>query len=180
MQPLCLVEPSLFLVLTGPSGSPEPRRELDRLRTACAKPSGEQPLWAPEPVFSSFRGSPAQVRAHVRDVVEPALVGGTPVVLEGGWWPEHSGDSVAEAITAGMTAWGSCCPTLTVVFPHDGEDSLSRLTAWAGPAAAALQPAHEAYLSLQVFDALARRGLYRANGWLHSRHSGTTHQGSRA
>lgn len=166
MKPLCSVDPSLFLVLTGPSESPEPRRELERFRAACCQPAGQQPLWAPEPVLTSFHGTPEAVREHMLAVVEPALARGVPVVLEGGWWPEHRDDSRADAIVAGATAWGVRCPTLTVVFPHDGCGRLRRLATWAGPAAVALHPGHEAALSLQIFQALSHRGLYHANGWL--------------
>lgn len=121
-------------------------RELTRWREGQARLDGP-PMFEPAPVLLTAPASPADAEAQVEQVVRPALADGSTVVLDAGasWSRVHQ-------------------PDLLLIWPDsDGrhEATLHDL-AREQPDVVLLRSGSTAEQSLQVFDAMLRRGLY---GW---------------
>ena len=131
-----------------------------RWRQAPARPDGA-PLFTPDPrVVAAPRELDALAAQHA-DVVVPAALSGRPVLVDGGPWRcldligTRDPDALVDAVDR---VYGPCAPDVLAVFPPHARalrracERLPDLVLLRGGSAPAL--------SLSLFDALLRRGLY--------------------
>lgn len=142
--PLILVG-GAWIVFAGPDPAAT-ARELTRWREGQARTDGP-PMFEPAPLLLTAPASADDAEVQLEQVVLPALADGSTVVLDAAarWDASHR-------------------PDLLLVWPGaDGRhDPALHDLAREQPDVVLLRPGNTAELSLQVFDAMARRGLF---GW---------------
>jgi hypothetical protein len=158
-----VLAPSLFLVLDDVAGSGA-EEMLQRWAGSQARPAGP-PLFTPDPLLLRAPVPLAELAAQHRYAVAPALALGRPVVVSGGPWRALMAAGCASAVAlddALAAVYGDVRPDLHVVFAGDDGRHPAELRAAAEQhtGLVCLRPGGANVRSLQVFDALARRGLY--------------------
>jgi hypothetical protein len=161
--PLSLL-PRVWVVLDGP----DPHGtsvELARWRDGQTRSDGP-PMFAPAPLLTAVGPIPA---AHFADVVLPALDAGCPVTVDGGVLQQvayRDGATCADLERALDEVYDGRRPDLLAVWPQQdgGHPRALYELARNRDEVVLLRPGGVAMLALQLFDAMARRGLYTWGG----------------